>query len=158
MEVALEPRLGGPAGEGDAALVGRLAGGHPLRFLDTQTVEESPQPGRGALSDTNGGDGWRLQHSDLDSTGNQGSRENERGHPTGGTSADDQDAAYGRRTGRGGGGAAVSSVGIVEEARRHGHRTSVDAHTADPGFAHDDVVVRNDQIRAAAPCQPSVTV
>ena len=42
VEVALEAGLGRPPVEGDAALVGRVASGHPLGLLDAETVEEAP--------------------------------------------------------------------------------------------------------------------
>ena len=56
MKVALEARLGRPAVEGDAALVGGVALGHPFGFFYSQAVEEAAQPGRRTLADADDAD------------------------------------------------------------------------------------------------------
>ena len=71
MEIALESRLGRPAVEGDAALVGRVALRHPFRLLDPQAVEEPSQPRRGSFADTDDAYHGRLEDRDLDAAPDQ---------------------------------------------------------------------------------------
>src|SRR5438874_9547261 len=75
VEVAPEPRLGRPAVEADAAVVGRVAGGHPLRLLEPQAVEEAAEPRGRALTNADDSDRGGLQQRDLDASLDEGARE-----------------------------------------------------------------------------------
>ncbi len=91
MEVALEARTRRPAIERDAALVGRVAGRHPLGLRDAQALEERAQPGCRALAHADDADHRRLQHRHLQSLAELRVGQQQRRHPARGAAADDGD-------------------------------------------------------------------
>mmetsp|Transcript_23365 Transcript_23365/g.55532 ORF Transcript_23365/g.55532 Transcript_23365/m.55532 type:complete len:559 (-) Transcript_23365:2099-3775(-) len=120
MEVALEARPGGPAFEGDAGLVGGVAGGHPFRLLNAQPIEETAQPGRRTLANADDADLRRLQHADLQTWPVGGGGQHQRRHPAGGTATDDTDMLDGWRRQRRAAGRARGNV-LVEDGGGVGH-------------------------------------
>src|SRR2546429_3909394 len=129
VEVALEPRLGRPAVEADAALVGRVAGGHPLRLLEPQAVEKAAEPRGRALANADDADRGRLPPRDLDASLDEGAREDQRRHPPRRAAADDHDAPH-RDRGRVRVAAARRAIGVVEErGGRHGPLSAAPTRT-----------------------------
>ena len=143
VEIALEPQLGRPAVERDAALGRRVALGHPFGLLDPQAVEEASEPRRRSFADTDDADHGRLEDRDLDAVPDQRIRQDHRGHPPGRSSADDDDLPDGGRD-------ACRFIGLLDRIRiveKSGGRRSI----VRCGHGSSRICL----VKAAAPSGPS---
>ena len=83
-----------PVGESDATFVGCVAGRHPLLFGNAEPVKEAAHLRRRAFADTNNSDRLGFEQCHFKSARNPGFRHQRRGHPAGGSAADDQNMLF----------------------------------------------------------------